>query len=371
MVASTLSGRRFAASFGLAACILALGLASSPALATFHLMVIQEVFPGPPPDAPGPSLTPDQRGQYVMLRMTSSGQNLVTGTSIRVEDADGNVLGSFGSFTASAGTGGALGCVWPNCPAVLMGTQAARNLFTFNFDKLVNGQAGRVALPLSGGRVCFLSGISVMDCVAWGNFDCNRAAPGSCAGANTVRSGELSANGCDTDYGAPAPALQFGKVLARSAFSCIAKDNAVQFASAFPRPVNNAGQSNNTDTDADGLIDQLDCNDASNQFRWPATEVANDRVTGGAATVVTWDSQAATAGPGVTYDVVRGTLAHLNGFTDAACQAANVASASASDPGAPPAGTGFYYLTRAGAGAGCVGTYGSQARDTAAGNLCP
>src|SRR5262245_40224664 len=59
----------------------------TPVHATFHLMVVQEVFPRSPA-APG--------AQYVMLRMTSSGQNLTANTFIDVQDAAGNLLGRFG-----------------------------------------------------------------------------------------------------------------------------------------------------------------------------------------------------------------------------------------------------------------------------------
>src|SRR5204863_7815745 len=116
----------------------------------------------------------------------------------RVEDAGGNVLGTFGSFTANISNGGAA-CSYPTCPPFIIGTQAAKNLFTFTFDKIVDGQVGRVALPIAGGRVCFVSGSSVVDCVAWGTYNCT--APG-CLGANQLRTGDGSANGCDTNWGA-------------------------------------------------------------------------------------------------------------------------------------------------------------------------
>jgi hypothetical protein len=91
-----------------------------------------------------------------MLRMTSGGQTFVAGTSLRVEDKDGNLLGTFGSFSANVANGGGA-CSYPSCPAVIIGTQAAKNLFSFTFDKIVDGQAGRVDLPRDGGRVCFVS----------------------------------------------------------------------------------------------------------------------------------------------------------------------------------------------------------------------
>jgi hypothetical protein len=81
----------------------------TPALAAQHLVAIQEVFVGTPSDMTNPNLTPDQRAQYVMLRMTTNGETFVSGASIRVVDATGNILGKFGAFTAALGNGGSLG----------------------------------------------------------------------------------------------------------------------------------------------------------------------------------------------------------------------------------------------------------------------
>src|ERR1043166_7733929 len=127
--------------FRISAAVLTLSLmAASSALANVHLMTIQEVFVGPPTDGdsrPVP-LTPDQRAQYIVLRMTRSGQTVTNGSVLRVEDADGNFLGNFGQFTANVTSGGSAGCSYPSCPAIIMGTQPAKNLFTFTFDKIVN-----------------------------------------------------------------------------------------------------------------------------------------------------------------------------------------------------------------------------------------
>ena len=350
---------------------------TAPAQAAFHLMTIQEVFVGPPGDGvarPVP-LTPDQRAQYVMLRMTSGGQTLVLGASIRVEDANGNVLGTFGTFTANVANAGGI-CSYPGCPAIVIGTQAAANLFSFPFDKIVDGQAGRVALPSSGGRACFVSGASAVDCVAWGNFNCNNS--GNCLGANTLRSSDSNANLCDNNFDAPAPAPPFGFVLGHGAtWNCAVRNNAADFTLKFPHPANNAGANSNSDADGDGLVDRLDCNDASVSFLWPAVEVQNERVTGSSPSTISWDSQVTTAGTAATYDVVRGTLSALNGFLDATCFAQNVAAISTTDALTPfPAGTGLYYLERAGTGPGCVGTYGTgfnpaTSRDPVLGAKCP
>ena len=318
-------------------------------------MVIQEVFVGPPADGTSAPLTADQRAQYVMLRMTSSFQNFVDRASFRVEDADGNLLGAFGSFTASVANAGTFDCAYPNCPAIMLGTQAADNLFTFSFDQDVDGQAGRVALPQAGGRVCFVNYSSVVDCVAWGNFDCTRS--GNCALANGPRTGDRSANGCDPDFGTPAsPAgLQYGFALARTTFNCLANENSTDFGLAYPRPVNNAGSNNNVDADGDGLIDVLDCEDANTSFHWPVADLQNLTSEPGPPTALSY-SQAAASGSGVTYDLVRGTIAHLAGFTDALCLLNNDPTGSFQEANDPLVGEGFYYLVRANSTAACGGT---------------
>jgi hypothetical protein len=337
----------------------------APAFATQHLVAIQEVFVGPPSDTTTPNLGPDQRAQYVMLRMTSSSQTLVSGAAIRVEDAAGNILGMFGAFTATLANGGTLGCVYPSCPAMVLGTTAAKNLFTFTFDKLVDGQAGRVALPVSGGRACWTNGTTtVYDCVAWGNFSCTAAnCPG---GANAFHAGDLNGNGCDANFDAPAApgGLQFGKSLTRSTFDCVSKSNSTQFSLQFPRPVNNAGTNNNTDTDGDGLIDQLDCNKTGATIQWTPVEVQNLTVSGHPTSTDSWDSQSAFVGTGVKYDEIRGSLSQVANFTDESCLTPGTTLTSSMDVSLPAAGDGFYYLVRANGGAGCVGTYGKASNGT-------
>jgi len=257
---------------------------------------------------------------------------------------------------------------------VIIGTQAAKNLFTFTFDQIVDGQAGRVALPRDGGRVCFVAGTSVMDCVAWGAFNCRSS--GNCFDSNTARNEDFSANGCDTDYGVPAPAPAPGQAVSHTpGFDCFEKDNGSNYALGFPHPANNAGANNNADSDADGLINQLDCNDASSLLLWPATEVQNEQISGKPTSTISWDSQASFAGSGVTYDVVRGSLSQLNGFAGAVCHAPNLIVTTASDSTVPVAGAGLYFLERGGAGpAECLGTYGtgtSTSRDPFLGAVCP
>ena len=303
---------------------LALATGVTPVLATVHLMVIQEVVPGTPADP---------EAQYVMLRMTSAGQRFTFNTYLRLEDEDGNLLGRFGTFTAPVANGGAL-CSWPSCPAILIGTQAADDLFSFSFDQVVdnqtNGGASRVPLPLGGGRVCSVafSGTVVYDCVAWGNFDCRRS--GNCSGANNERTGDLSGNGCDLTFSVRAPALQPGFTLARTQFNCAVKHNANDFDLLFPRPVNNIGSSNNVDSDGDGLINVLDCASADNTSLYLPTLVTGTSLQSSSG-LISWDAQDKLAGSSTLYDIVKGDLSDLRTDADfllAFCLASGLAGNS-------------------------------------------
>lgn len=361
-------------------------LAASPAFAAFHLMVIQEVFVGDPPDGVGGPLRPDERAQYVMLRMTGSGQTFTGKTSLRVEDADGNLLGAFGMILDSVANGGSFSCAYPTCPAIMVGTTRADDLFTFSFDQDVTGQDPRVALPGAGGRVCFVSGSSVIDCVAWGNFDCRRsgnckvcsniptqscATSGECGAgtcdpkANVLRTGDFSGNGCDVDFGAPAAAsgIDYGRTLTRTSFNCTAKENSTQFTISYPHPVNNAAQNNNPDSDGDGLVNVLDCDDANAAFRWPVADLQNLRAVPGPSFQY---SQAAVSGTGVTYDVVCGSLGSLNGFSDASCAANDDTTGALPVPG----GDLVYCLARASSSVACGGTGTYGAGRSAIDNVC-
>jgi hypothetical protein len=349
-----------------AAAATAMGLcAATPAQAAQHLVSIQEVFVGTPSDSANPDLTPDQRAQYVMLRMTSFGQSFTTNLALRVEDATGNILGKFGTVTASVANGGSAGCAYPTCPAYIVGTTAAQSLFTFTFEQIVNGQASRVALPVVGGRVCATNGsTSVYDCVAWGTFSCSAA---NCpTGTNNFHSGDINGSGCATSFGTPAAAggLVFGKSLARSAFVCATKTNSTQFSLLFPKPVNNAGTNNNTDSDGDGLIDQLDCNSADATIQWAPIEVQGVMINGHPTSTDSWTSQASFVGSGVVYDEIRGSISQIVGFTDESCLTPATTLTSSSDPAVPPLGDGFYYLVRASGGTGCKGTYGTESNAT-------
>ena len=108
--------------------VFTLGAGVAPALASVHLMVIQEVFPGTPGDP---------QAQYVMLRMTSSGQRFTFNTYIRLEDADGILLGRFGTMNKTVSNGGTF-CFYPACPAILIGKQTADDR-TLSVIHMANG----------------------------------------------------------------------------------------------------------------------------------------------------------------------------------------------------------------------------------------
>lgn len=310
-------------------------LLPSQLLATDHLMVIQEVFPGTParPDA-----------QYVMLRMTSGGQNLVNADFVEIQDAAGTVLGRFGTFAANVAQGGAA-CSYPNCPAIIMGTSAAQTLLGFTFDLVVDGQAGRVALPMTGGRVCFRIGTtatSIPDCVAYGNF----------TGVNTIAT--PTANACDANFGSPTAALSLGFALTRKLFNCAAKENSTDFENRFPHPVANNGGNANTDSDADGLINVLDCEDIGGNGLYPPLGVADLNVNGGVVANWSWSAEPAPVGTSLVYDLTEMRRTDLTGqptcngagMAGTILTGAGVITTGVQESSQPPPGEIFYYVVR-------------------------
>ena len=304
-----------------------------------HLMVIQEVFPGTPADP---------TAQFVMLRMTASGQTQVNLDFVEVQDAAGNVLGRFGAFTANVAAGGTAGCAYPNCPAILMGTMAAQTLLGFTFDVVVDAQAGRVALPLAGGRVCFRNGTtatSIPDCVAYGNF----------TGLNTIAT--PTANLCDANFGTPAAALALGFSLTRKLFTIpctTTKENSTDFENRFPHPVANNNGNANTDTDADGLINVLDCDDASGTGLYPPIGVSDLNVTGGLVSNWAWSPEPAPAGTSLVYDLSQMPRTALTsqptcnaaGATGVFVTGAGVTGTGFAESTQPAPGEIFYYVVR-------------------------
>src|SRR5438445_889719 len=318
------------------------GASLSPALATFHLMAIQEVFPG---------TRANPQAQFVMLRMTGSGQNFLgtNSTFLEVQDASGAPLGRFGSFDHNLSNGGTIGCSYPSCPAVIIGTSAAQTLFGFSFDQIVDAQAGHVALPLAGGRLCYGYALGIVDCVAWGQF----------TGSNITS----TINGCDGNFGSPAAALALDFALTRGTFNCLAAENSTDFSNGFPRPVADSGANSNVDGDGDGLIAVLDCSDSDATSLYFPVEVAGDGVSAGTSTTVSWDSQASVTGTSTRYDVTTGLVSDLlssNSYAAATCLQSGVNGLLVADPRPDPGiGEVFYYLIRGASGCG-KGTLGDS-----------
>lgn len=119
-------------------------LAAAPAQAAFHLMKIREVYPG---SAVNPA------AEFVELQMHAAGQNLVTGQSVRLYGAAGNVTAS-ATFAGPVPNAG-------NQRSILVATADAQAEF---------GVAPDLLLPTAGmapaGAACFSS----IDCVSWGSF---------------------------------------------------------------------------------------------------------------------------------------------------------------------------------------------------------
>lgn len=295
---------------------------SPPARATFHLMVIEEIYAGHPaaPDA-----------HYVVLRMTSSRQQYVAGHGIVTFLPDGAPGPLFGVFAADAASGLA-------GRRILMATQQAVDFFGIAADHVT---AGRLFFP--SGRVCFSSQLEV-DCLAYGEY-----------------------TGDNGEYGQPAAALQPGLALHRNFFNELADNNANDFALAPPMPTNNAGFVAGFDADSDLVPDFSDCA-PSDPSLWSAPpEVPGVGIIPGTFSLgIVWESLAEEAGPSTLYDVVLGSVTALKaagGFAGVAVCAAKeidgTAFRDADDPASSP-GDARFYLVRGRNGCG-VGTWGDGA----------
>jgi hypothetical protein len=143
--------RRLACSLSLA--VAALGLAASPAAATFHLMEIREVYPGSNA-SPG--------AEYVELQMYAAGQNLVGGHFLRAFGPTGNVVAT-DTFPANVQEGA-------DQSTILLATPEAESQFGISGDGPMSPSG---QLDPSGGAVCW----ETIDCVSWGNFSGSLPAP--------------------------------------------------------------------------------------------------------------------------------------------------------------------------------------------------
>ncbi len=147
-----------------------------PARATFHVIVVDQMFPGTAQAADA---------QYVVLRMEADLQTFVHKQQLPVDDAAGNAQAPFAAFCAAATGQCDLPTVSPacadgKCPSfdkgndarVLVATPWAEDLFCVTADLVATG---RLAYP--DGRVCwssscrpFCSVTAPVDCLAYGNY---------------------------------------------------------------------------------------------------------------------------------------------------------------------------------------------------------
>lgn len=143
---------RYASLALVAAAITGSLLAAQPASATFHEMMIREVYPGS---------VAHLDSQYVELQMWSPGQNFVGGQQIGFYDASGVSLGT-ATFTHDVSEDA-------NQSTLVAATPEAEAEFGFIADA---GLTPGLLNP-AGGAVCWES----LDCVAWGSFSRSAKSP--------------------------------------------------------------------------------------------------------------------------------------------------------------------------------------------------
>jgi hypothetical protein len=127
-------------------------LLAQPALATFHEMMIREVYPGS---------AAHLNSEYVELQMWAPGQNLVDGHQISVYSASGSLLGTAAFAHDVVGDA--------NQSTLVAATPEAEAEF---------GLAADAAMPPglldpAGGAVCWES----LDCASWGSFSGSTPSP--------------------------------------------------------------------------------------------------------------------------------------------------------------------------------------------------
>jgi hypothetical protein len=139
---------------GSALAFLVLIVPAQPALATFHLVSINEVYPGSIAD-------PDS--SFIELEAYDEGQNFVGNHSIVLLDSAGDPTGTF-TFTSDLPGNGA------NQQTMLIGDDGVEAAFGVEPD-LVDADFD---ISASGGAACWAEAI---DCVSWGDFEGSLPSP--------------------------------------------------------------------------------------------------------------------------------------------------------------------------------------------------
>jgi hypothetical protein len=145
-----------------------LAVGAPPAHASFHLMMIREVFAG---SAAQPN------AHFVELQMYASGQNFVGGKQVKIFDAAGNPVGT-STFSGSVPNGA-------NQASILVGTAEVQAAFGIAPDLTMSS----AVIPAGGGKACFHDPGDTyampvdIDCVAWGTYSGPNTGTGTPAGA--------------------------------------------------------------------------------------------------------------------------------------------------------------------------------------------
>ncbi|MGE5413658.1 MAG: S-layer homology domain-containing protein [Syntrophomonadaceae bacterium] len=247
----------------LAALVVAALAAASPALATFHLIKVKEVFPG---TASAPN------AQYVMLQAYAAGQTFLSGHKLHIYDAAGTEIAT-PTFSSNVANGA-------NQMTVLIATNEAKTLFGFSTVDL----SMTASLLPTGGKVCWDANL---DCVAWGSY----------AGSST---------GVGTPFNAPV-GLVAGQAMQRRMDICglptvldscdDTNDSANDFIFATPAPMNNAGTAGTlpASTCGNGVVEGLEsCDDGNTADGDGCSAVCRWEPTGAAATALVVDDSAST-----------------------------------------------------------------------------
>jgi hypothetical protein len=150
-MANRLRRTRIARALAPAACaLMALGALAPPALASFHLMQIEQVVGG---------VCGDTTAQAIQLRMRSSGQHFVSGTSLVLYDAAGANPVTLLTFPANAANGAA--------GARILVASAS---FAASHDPAPDFTLSSLIPPsrLAAGRLAFQLGSTIYWSLSWG-----------------------------------------------------------------------------------------------------------------------------------------------------------------------------------------------------------
>jgi hypothetical protein len=191
-----------------AAVLLAgLSLLQAPsARASFHLVLVTEVFPG---------FVSAPAAQYVELQMYAEAQNFVLGQTVQVFDAGGSLVGVF--------TFGAIAPIGSNQATLLIATAEAESVFGVSSDLLM-----APVIDPAGGMVCFTGST---DCVSWGDYQGPVFGSGNPFSPAGLPQGQSAQRRLDRG------------VVGILDEQDDTNDSATDFAAAPPTPRNNLGQS--------------------------------------------------------------------------------------------------------------------------------